>query len=385
MLAESPADEETRDSPDAVVSLVLFEVLPRDAIVADQALVVAPRLERAPTHRLPVHIRDQAAGGVRLGMAGIGLLTEPVGAFFGGKPGEKLPPALLEPLALASRRRAGRAEDRLQVIPSSPRWRVRRRSRVRLPSRKDSAAVSVSPHDANRRAAHGSDPGLTVRATSPPGMCLSGGSGNNGEMALDATATFESAAGFFVDLVDTIPPTAWDGPGLGEWDLRSLVGHTGRSLITVTTYLTRPTDVVDVASAVEYYRWTVQQIGADPAGVAERGRQAGIALGEDPAAAVRLLRDDAVTAIRQVDGDPIIETIAGGMHVSAYLPTRIFELTVHTLDIAAALGRAVTAPAEPLGDALDLAAKLALLKGDGEELLLGLTGRRPLPKNYSVL
>jgi len=34
---------------------------------------------------------------------------------------------------------------------------------------------------------------------------------------------------------------------------------------------------------------------------------------------------------------------------------------------------------------LDLAAKLALLKGDGEELLLGLTGRRPLPTNYSVL
>jgi len=216
-------------------------------------------------------------------------------------------------------------------------------------------------------------------------MCRSDVSGNNGDMALDATAGFESAAGFFVDLVETIPPTAWDGPGLGEWDLRSLVGHTGRSLTTVTTYLTRPTEVVDVPSAVEYYRWTVQQIGADPAGVAERGRQAGIALGDDPVAAVRLLRDDAVTALRQVDGDPIIETIAGGMHVSAYLPTRIFELTVHTLDIAAALGRVVTAPPEPLGDALNLAAQLVLLKGDGEELLLGLTGRRPLPTKYSVL
>ena len=119
--------------------------------------------------------------------------------------------------------------------------------------------------------------------------------------------------------------------------------------------------------------------------MAERGRQAGIALGDDPVAAVRVLRDDAVTAVRQVDGDPIIETIAGGMHVSAYLPTRFFELVVHTLDIAAALGRVVTAPAEPLGEALRLAAELALLKGDGEELLLGLTGRRPLPTNYSVL
>ena len=202
---------------------------------------------------------------------------------------------------------------------------------------------------------------------------------------MDAVATFESAAGFFVELVETIPSTAWDGPGLGEWDLRSLVGHTGRSLSTVTAYLARPVEVIGVRSPADYYQWAVQQIGADPAGVAVRGRQAGIALGEDPAAAVRILRTDAVTAIRDVDGDPIIETIAGGMHLSAYLPTRTFELTVHTLDIAAALAREVVVPAEALNDALQLTAEVAQLKGDGPALLLALTGRRPLPGNYSVL
>ena len=202
---------------------------------------------------------------------------------------------------------------------------------------------------------------------------------------MDAVATFESAAGFFVELVETIPSTAWNGPGLGEWDLRSLVGHAGRSLSTVTSYLARPAAVIDMPSPAAYYKWAVQQIGADPAGVAERGRQAGIALGEDPAAAVRLLREDAVTAIRDLDADPIIETIAGGMRVSAYLPTRTFELTVHTLDIAAALERDVTAPAEALADALHLAAELALAKGDGQSVLLALTGRRPLPEDYSVL
>jgi uncharacterized protein (TIGR03083 family) len=202
---------------------------------------------------------------------------------------------------------------------------------------------------------------------------------------MDAVATFESAAGFFVELVETIPSTAWNGPGLGEWDLRSLVGHAGRSLSTVTSYLARPAAVIDIPSPAAYYKWAVQQIGADPAGVAERGRQAGIALGEDPAAAVRLLREDAVTAVRAVDADPIIETIAGGMRVSAYLPTRTFELTVHTLDIAAALERDVTAPAEALADALHLATEVALAKGDGQSVLLALTGRRPLPEDYSVL
>ena len=202
---------------------------------------------------------------------------------------------------------------------------------------------------------------------------------------MDAVATFESAAGFFVELVETIPSTAWNGPGLGEWDLRSLVGHAGRSLSTVTSYLARPAAAIDVPSPAAYYQWAVQQIGADPAGVAERGRQAGIALGEDPAAAVRLLREDAVTTIRDLDTDPIIETIAGGMRVSAYLPTRTFELTVHTLDIAAALERDVTAPAEALADALHLATEVALAKGDGQSVLLALTGRRPLPEDYSVL
>jgi len=197
--------------------------------------------------------------------------------------------------------------------------------------------------------------------------------------------TFESAANSYADLVSTIPRSALDGPGLGEWDLRSLVGHTSRSLTTVTTYLARPADQVEMASTAAYYSWTVQQIGADPAGVAERGRQAGIALGDDPSTAVRGLLNDAITAVREVSGDPVIETIAGGMRLRDYLPTRTFELVVHTLDIAAALGREVSTPADALSQSLQLAVELALAKDDGQALLLALTGRKPLPENYSVL
>ena len=46
---------------------------------------------------------------------------------------------------------------------------------------------------------------------------------------------FGQAARAVAALVDTIPPERWDGPGLGEWDLRALVGHTSRSLLTVET------------------------------------------------------------------------------------------------------------------------------------------------------
>ena len=34
----------------------------------------------------------------------------------------------------------------------------------------------------------------------------------------------------FVALVSEIPHVAWDRPGLGVWDVRSLVGHTAPSI-----------------------------------------------------------------------------------------------------------------------------------------------------------
>lgn len=202
---------------------------------------------------------------------------------------------------------------------------------------------------------------------------------------MDAAVAFESAAGCFAELVDTIPVDALSGPGLGEWDLRSLVGHAGRSLTTVITYLAKPAAAVDVPSATAYYSWVVQQVGADPAGVAERGRQAGIALGQDPSAAVHALLDKALAAVSAAADDPVIETLAGGMRLSDYLPTRTFELVVHTLDIAGALGRDVTIPPMALAETIRLATDLAVLQGDGPAVLLALTGRKPLRDSYSVL
>lgn len=201
----------------------------------------------------------------------------------------------------------------------------------------------------------------------------------------ESRRTFSDAAECYADLVDRIPGGAWADPGLGEWDLRALVGHTSRSLTTVITYLQRPAPAEMVPSAVAYYEWVTLQLGADPAGVAERGRQAGVALGQDPARTVRQLVRDTNRALDAVDGDPLIETLAGGMLLTSYLPTRTFELTVHTLDIAAACGLQVTPPARALADALQIATAVAAARGDGERLLLALTGRKPLPEGFSVV
>lgn len=200
------------------------------------------------------------------------------------------------------------------------------------------------------------------------------------------TETYASAAKSFARLVHGIPPSAWDGPGLGEWDLRALVGHTSRSLVTVSTYLRTKAEREDVATPQHYYlQITPSALGIDPADVAERGRKAGRDLGDDPAAAVDALVEQVLGELAAVD-DPLIEVIGGlGIRLSAYLPTRTFELAVHCLDIARALGIPHTLPDEVLDEALVLAARAAALGGRGQTVLEALTGRAGLPPAFSVV
>jgi uncharacterized protein (TIGR03083 family) len=193
---------------------------------------------------------------------------------------------------------------------------------------------------------------------------------------------FAEAATAYEALVAAITPGQWAKPGLGEWDLRALVGHTSRSLVTVESYLGQPAATEDLTSPAAYLAAVAK---VDPASVADRGRAAGAALGDDPAAAVRTLVDRVVPLVAGED-DPLISTALGGMRLRQYLPTRTFELVVHGLDIARAAG--LPAPAYSTGlltEVLALAASAAVLGGRGPEVLLTLTGRTSLPAGFSVV
>ena len=204
-------------------------------------------------------------------------------------------------------------------------------------------------------------------------------------MSPDPRPFFASAARWFSALVNLVPATAWHQPGLGEWDLRALIGHTSRSLITVDTYLDRPTEQIAVATSWDYYRAASDLAAASPDAVVERGRQAGAALGDQPAQTIADLVDRVLARV-QTAGDPVIETIVGGMRFSDYLPTRTFELVVHGHDIAAALD--LDPPpldADTLAAALDLAGRIAIAAGSGATLLRALTGRTALPAGFTVV
>lgn len=204
----------------------------------------------------------------------------------------------------------------------------------------------------------------------------------------DQAALFGVAARAVSELVTKISHAdgdVWDGPGLGEWDLRALVGHTSRSLITVETYLDQPAEREELATPEAYIAAGQRIVAAAADGVAQRGRDAGQALGPRPAEAFAELVERVLPLVDR-DDDPMITTIAGGMRLSVYLPTRVFELVVHGTDIADALGVDPPAfPPEVWSAALTLATRAAVLSGQSPALLRAVTGRAPLPPDFSVV
>ncbi|NUR06289.1 MAG: mycothiol maleylpyruvate isomerase [Nocardioidaceae bacterium] len=201
--------------------------------------------------------------------------------------------------------------------------------------------------------------------------------------------TYVGAARSFADLVARLPADAYDGPGLGAWDLRALVGHASRSVVTVLEYLDRPGRAEDVVvpDAEGYYAAVVATLG-DPAqaqAVVERGRAAGEALGDDPAGHVAALVDEVTAKLAGFDDDYVLTTIAGPMRLRDYLPTRTFELVVHGLDVARATGLRPGFGDDATAEAVTLAARTAVRTGLAEDLLLAVTGRTGLPDGFSVV
>ncbi len=195
------------------------------------------------------------------------------------------------------------------------------------------------------------------------------------------TVHFGRAAFELVDLIALVPTERLDGPGLGEWTLRELIGHTSRAMSTVVRYLEQPAPFEPtVHSASEYLDVVLRQRGDDEA-IAARGRESAELLGDDLVGAVADLAAAAVEAVDRVGLDRLVAIGAPSdgiaMRLGEYLRTRVFELTVHGLDIADAAGLAWAPPAEHMLDALHLAAANASARGMGEEALRYLTGRRP--------
>ncbi len=157
----------------------------------------------------------------------------------------------------------------------------------------------------------------------------------------ESSAAFFDASTWFLATVPLVGDR-WENTGLGEWDIRSLVGHTTRSYLTIEEYLGKPAAAVEAVDPVTYYR-AIRKF-YDMPGVAERGREAGRALGADPVVAVQQVAERVEALVRTKDGSELLTSLGGAMRLVDYLPTRTFELVVHTADLSRALGVAIQAP-----------------------------------------
>lgn len=197
--------------------------------------------------------------------------------------------------------------------------------------------------------------------------------------------TFRQAALAYLDLVELITPDKWQLPGLGTWTIRDLVGHTARAIATVDQRLSAPEPTeVTVPDAATYY---ITMLGGftDNDAIAARGVEAGRMIGRNPVGTITTVLGG-VTAL--LDAQPENRIVGIGpmsMPLHEYLRTRIFELVVHSLDIAKAADLPLELPAFLIADAASLAARVAVLRGDGRDVLFALTGRGTLREGFTIL
>ncbi|MEA9987192.1 MULTISPECIES: maleylpyruvate isomerase N-terminal domain-containing protein [Subtercola] len=202
---------------------------------------------------------------------------------------------------------------------------------------------------------------------------------------MGTVANFHQAADAFVHLVGLIGDDQWQLPALGTWNVRSLVGHTTRAILTVETYLGHDDPGrVGVPTAEDYYALIYRDF-SDPDSVAARGVEAGNWLGEHPVEKISDALQKASASLAAAPLGRVVSVGGHGIELTQYLRTRIFELVVHSIDIGHAVGRPHGQTAECVADATALAARIGARTGSGEQILLALTGRAALPEHFSVV
>ena len=190
---------------------------------------------------------------------------------------------------------------------------------------------------------------------------------------------------FFVTTASQVGDDQWDLPGLGEWTVRDLVGHTARAMLTVQQFTSRDeTLIAEVPSSVAYYQRAFAGEGTN-ARVADRGRQTAQSLGPDLPSAVARLASEVSALIDALPDDHIFASLIGGITLVDYLPTRTVELVVHTLDLQAATGIKGEPPRDAMLSTLHLLAELAVDTPNAGHLALLATGRDAWVGPFSVI
>lgn len=187
------------------------------------------------------------------------------------------------------------------------------------------------------------------------------------------SAAFRDASRIFADTAASVPGDAWDAAGLGQWSIRELAAHANRAHTTIVEYVEspRPPEPKDSGYFAE-------------AAIAARAKADAASLGSDPASAVKSASEAAVRLVERSAPEATVGSPAGTLSLAQYLPSRTAELAIHALDLARAIGSDIQLPSGVLAETMLFVAGRAAAHPSGQDVLLALTGRGPLPAGYSV-
>lgn len=159
--------------------------------------------------------------------------------------------------------------------------------------------------------------------------------------------------------------------GLGDWRVRELYAHVSRGVTTLANLVAQPIGGnPELPHAAAYFAAlrpaadaASKQVAAAAAEWASRPTHVLVGDFGAPASAV-------LNAVR-VNGNAVVKTIAGSMHVYDYLLTRVLEATVHLLDLRRAIIDAPDVTADALRRTIDVLSDLL----PAEEFVALATGR----------
>jgi uncharacterized protein (TIGR03083 family) len=207
--------------------------------------------------------------------------------------------------------------------------------------------------------------------------------GDRGFTLDEVLPAFRDVSEWYLATVEQIDPARWSEPGLGEWSVLEVVAHASRAFLTLERYLKPGGHRIDVESGADYFRRAMEGPDANAA-IAARGRDEAAELGEDPVGTVRARARSALAAVEAAPVGAVCVTFAGTLSLGDYLGTRVVELTVHTLDLAAAVGWVDAEPPEAAARVSLIVLSALAAQPSSAVLLRALTGRVPLPSGFSV-
>jgi uncharacterized protein (TIGR03083 family) len=175
---------------------------------------------------------------------------------------------------------------------------------------------------------------------------------------------------------------AWtDASRLGDWSVRELYAHVGRGVLTLADLVGQP-----VAGDAELPHAAAYFAALRPLGDAGAKQVAAIAA-EWAARPIDVLVGDfnhpasaALDTVR-ANGNVVVKTIAGSMHLYDYLLTRVLEATVHLLDLRRVIADAPGVPEDALCRTVDVLTDLL----PAEEFIALATGRAAATSMFPLL